>query len=78
MTKLILEYHIVRMNLTYENLQNKDSSTAETLNGDTLYFTTKGDSVIINGGQAVITSKGTEATNGTIFTLDTLLTAPSK
>lgn len=74
--KSALEYHIVPLNLTYENLQSRDS--AETLNGNYLYFTTEGNSVIINGGQAVITSTGTEATNGIIFTIDTLLTTPEK
>jgi uncharacterized surface protein with fasciclin (FAS1) repeats len=74
--KAALEYHIVAKNLTYEDLQGLDKAVA--LSGDTLYFSTRGDSVIINDGQAVITSEGIEASNGTVFVIDTLLTAPSK
>jgi uncharacterized surface protein with fasciclin (FAS1) repeats len=76
--KSILKYHIVDMNLTYENLLEEGSTTVTTLNGEKISIDTKGDSVIINNGQAVITAKGREAANGTIFTIDTLLSAPSK
>jgi uncharacterized surface protein with fasciclin (FAS1) repeats len=76
--KQVLEYHIVNQNLTYQDLLQRDSASIVALNGDTLYFKTKGDSVTINNGQAVITSKGTKAANGTIFVIDSLLTPPSK
>jgi uncharacterized surface protein with fasciclin (FAS1) repeats len=71
-----LEYHIVAMNLTYDDLKGLDK--VKTLSGDTLYFSTKGDSVIINDGQAVITSEGTEASNGTVFVVDSLLSPLAK
>jgi uncharacterized surface protein with fasciclin (FAS1) repeats len=76
--KSVLEYHIVASNLTYKNLKKQDSVSYVTLNGDSLYFTAKGDSIFINGGQAVITKKGATATNGTIFTIGSVLTMPSK
>jgi uncharacterized surface protein with fasciclin (FAS1) repeats len=76
--KSVLKYHIVDANLTYENMLDGGSTTVTALNGDEISIDTKGDSVIINNGQAVITEKGQEAANGTIFMIDTLLAAPSK
>lgn len=70
----LLKYHVVAENLTYENLKSTESATA--LNGGTLTFTADGDSVTINSDQAIITSSGIEATNGTVFVIDTVLTQP--
>ncbi len=67
-----LKYHIVEMNLTYDNLQ--DIESVVTLSGDSLFFSAENDTVTINDAQAVITSDGMEASNGTVFVIDTLLT----
>lgn len=70
----LLEYHIVSTNLTFENLQ--DANSAESLNGDSLFFSFEDDIVFINENQDEITSEGIETTNGIIFKVDTLLKAP--
>lgn len=67
-----LKYHIVQMNLTFENLKTLES--AVTLSGDSLYFSASNDAITINNDQAVITSEGIEAANGVVFVIDTVLT----
>lgn len=69
----LLKYHIVWQNLTFDEL--KDTESVETFNGDSLYFSADGDTVTINEDQATITAEGMEATNGTVFKVDTVLTA---
>jgi len=71
--KAALEYHVVAQNLTFEDLKSLES--VETLAGDSLFFTAENDTVTING-QAIITENGTEASNGRIFVIDTVLTTP--
>lgn len=73
----LLQYHVVEENLTYEELQDTESATA--LNEGTLSFSTDDDEVVtINEDQATITSSGIEATNGTVFVIDTVLTQPEE
>jgi len=71
--KAILKYHIVPENLTFEEL--KEVETLETLQGASLQFSTEDDTVIVNDGQAMITEPGLDASNGTVFKVDTVLTA---
>lgn len=68
-----LKYHIVAMNLTFDNMQELES--AVTLSGDSLFFSFENDTVTING-QAIIITDGIEASNGRVFVIDTLLTPP--
>ncbi|MCW9707347.1 fasciclin domain-containing protein [Aliifodinibius sp. 1BSP15-2V2] len=70
----LLKYHIVWENLTFDNL--KDTESVESFNGDSLYFSADSDTVTINEDQTIITDEGIEATNGIIFKVDTVLTAP--
>lgn len=72
----LLQYHVVEEDLTYEELKDTESATA--LNGGTLSFTADGDTVTINEDQVEIISSGIEATNGTVFIIDTVLTQPEE
>lgn len=72
----LLQYHVVEENLTHEDLKNTDSATA--LNEGTLTFSTDGDTVTVNEDQVMITDDGIEATNGTVFVIDTVLTQPEE
>ena len=73
--KAVLKYHIVPENLTFEEL--KEAETLETLQGTSLQFSTENDTISVNGGQAIITEAGLEASNGTVFKVDTVLTVPA-
>lgn len=72
----LLQYHVVEEDLTYEELKDTESATA--LNGGTLSFTADGDTVTVNEDQIEITESGIEATNGTVFVIDTVLTQPEE
>jgi uncharacterized surface protein with fasciclin (FAS1) repeats len=72
--KSLLQYHIVGQDLNFDNLM--DTESAETFNGNSLLFSTENDTVTINEGQTTITAEGLEATNGTVFKIDTVLTVP--
>src|SRR5690625_3708018 len=74
----LLQYHVVEENLTYEDLKGMESAAA--LNGGSLTFSTDGDTVTVNENQATFTSSssGIEATNGTVFIIDPVLTQPEE
>lgn len=73
----LLRYHIVvGENLPFEEL--KDTETAVALNDESLLFSSEDDTVVVNEGQALITSDGIEASNGTVFVIDTVLAPPEE
>lgn len=68
----LLQYHVVEENLTHEDLQDAESATA--FNDGTLSFSAEEDEITVNEDQATITSSGIEATNGTVYIIDAVLT----
>ncbi|SMO45432.1 fasciclin domain-containing protein [Fodinibius sediminis] len=72
----LLQYHVVEKALTHDELKETDSET--TLSGESITFTADGDTVAINGDQALIASDGIEASNGMVFIIDTLLAQPQE
>lgn len=65
-----LKYHLVAMNLTYENMQ--DIKSVITLSGEKLFFSAK-NTVTINNGQATISTEGIEASNGRVFIIEDIM-----
>src|SRR5690625_4234568 len=72
----LLQYHVVEENHTYEYL--KDTESAAPTNAGTVTCSADGDTVTVNENQATIISSGIEATNGTVFVIDTVLTQPEE
>lgn len=74
--KAALQYHIVAQSINFDKLKGTES--LETLNGEMLTFSTENDTVTINGGQATITAAGIDAINGTVFKVDSVLSATAE
>ena len=68
----LLQYHIVGQDLDYDDLL--DTESVETMSGDTLFFSSENDTLLINGSYELTSDASTEASNGMLFNTDTLLT----
>lgn len=68
----LLKYHIVPQDLSFEDLQ--EIETLETLSGAELQLSFENDTLSINEGQVIITGSGLDASNGTVFKTDSVLT----
>ncbi len=69
-----LAYHVIPQKLLSEDLT---SQTYETLNGEEISIEEDGDAITING-EATITSKNLDGTNGVVHIIDALLNLPTE